>query len=248
MKTEPRLDVRLFKEVEGFTLDVSWQMSNELAVLFGYSGSGKSMTMRIIAGLVKADAGRVVLDGEVLLDSQERCCVPPQGRQFGYVGQDLALFPHMNVAANIAYGLKGVSKDEQHVRVGKLLELFHLIGLGKRWPRELSGGQQQRVALARALAREPKALLLDEPFSSLDMPLKNELWDVIREVREKFRIPILLVTHDPFDARTMADRIIVYRAGRVVRSGPPGEVLRNPGSPEIDTLLSGWKEPTAGIA
>ena len=171
MKTEPRLDVRLFKEVEGFTLDVSWQMSNELAVLFGYSGSGKSMTMRMIAGLVKADAGRVVLDGEVLLDTHERRCAPPQARQFGYVGQDLALFPHLNVAANIAYGLKGVSKDEQHVRVGKLLELFHLIGLGKRWPRELSGGQQQRVALARALAREPKALLLDEPFSSLDLPL-----------------------------------------------------------------------------
>jgi molybdate transport system ATP-binding protein len=200
------------------------------------------MTLRMIAGLVRPDAGRVVLDGQVLLDCQERCWVPPQARQFGYVGQDLALFPHMNVAANIAYGLKGVSKDEQHERVGRLLELFHLIGLGKRRPREISGGQRQRVALARALAREPKALLLDEPFSALDVPLKDELWDVIREVREKFRIPVLLVTHDPFDARTMADRIIVYRAGQVVRSGPPAEVLRYPGSPEIDTLLTGWRQ------
>jgi molybdate transport system ATP-binding protein len=206
------------------------------------------MTLRIIAGLVKPDSGRVTLDGEVLIDCEDRCWVPPQERPFGYVGQDLALFPHMSVASNIAYGLKGLSRDKQHVRVGELMELFHLIGLGRRRPREISGGQRQRVALARALAREPKALLLDEPFSALDVPLKNELWDVIREVREQFRIPVLLVTHDPFDARTMADRIIVYRSGRVLRSGAPSEVLRSPDSPEIDTLLTGWKESAVGVA
>jgi len=248
MKTEPRLDVRLFKKVEGFTLDASWQMGNELAVLFGYSGSGKSMTLRMVAGLVKPDAGRVVLDGEVLFDSPDRRWVPPQGRSFGYVGQDLALFPHLDVARNIAYGLKGVSKDRQRERVEELVSLFHLEGLERRRPREISGGQRQRVALARALARRPKALLLDEPFSALDVPLKNELWDLMREIREQFRIPVLLVTHDPFDARTMADRIIVYKSGRVLRSGSPAEVLRHPDSPEIDTLLTGWRESAMGVA
>jgi len=248
VKLEPRLDVRLFKKVDGFTLDVSWQIFNELAVLFGYSGSGKSMTLRMVAGLLKPDSGRVTLDGDVLLDIQDRRWVPPQSRQFGYVGQDLALFPHMNVAANIVYGLQGVDKQTRSARLAELLSLFRLEGLERRRPKEISGGQRQRVALARGLARHPKALLLDEPFSALDMPLKNELWEVIREVRERFRIPVILVTHDPFDARTMADRIIVYRSGRVLRSGPPTEVLRSPDSPEIDTLLTGWRDPTAGVA
>ncbi len=244
---EPRLDVRLAKKVEGFTLDVAWQVWNEVAVLFGYSGSGKSMTLRMIAGLVKPDAGRVSLDGEVLIDSEDFRWVPPQERQFGYVGQELALFPHMDVGANIAYGLKGIGRERRRERVDELLSLFHIEGLERRRPREISGGQRQRVALARAMARNPKALLLDEPFSALDLPLKNELWDVVREVREQFRIPILLVTHDPFDARTMADRIIVYSRGRVIRSGTPLEVMRNPDGPELDTLLVGWK-PAAQVS
>ncbi len=244
MNIDPRLDVSLHKKVDGFTLDASWQMYDELAILFGYSGSGKSMTLRMIAGLARPDAGRVMLDGETLVDTDARRWVPPQARSFGYVGQDLALFPHMSVASNIAYGLKGMPKEEQRERVKELLSLFHLEGFGRRPPGEISGGQRQRVALARALARRPRALLLDEPFSALDLPLRNELWDVIREVRERFRIPVLLVTHDPFDARTMADRIIVYREGQVLRCGPPGEVLCSPDSPEIDTLLTGWKETT----
>jgi len=243
MKVEPRLDIRLFKQVEGFTLDVAWHMGDELAVLFGYSGSGKSMTMRMIAGLTKPDRGRVSIDSEVLFDSDNRRWTPPQAREFGYVGQDLALFPHLTVAANIAYGLNGMPRNDKLKRVREFVSSFHLQGLENRRPREISGGQRQRVALARALARRPRALLLDEPFSALDLPLKNELWDVIREVREQFRIPILLVTHDPFDARTMADRIIVYREGRVLRSGPAEKVLCCPDFPEIDTLLTGWKTP-----
>ena len=154
----------------------------------------------------------------------------------------------MDVAANIAYGLKGLDKREQQARVAELMEAFRLQGLGCRRPREISGGQRQRVALARALARRPRALLLDEPFSALDLPLRTELWDLIRDVREQFRIPVLVVTHDPFDARTMADRIIVYRAGKAVRSGAPSEVLRNPGFPEVDTLLTGWKNTALGVA
>ena len=161
VKSVPRLEVRLFKEVEGFTLDASWHMGNELAVLFGYSGSGKSMTLRMIAGLAKPDSGSVVLDGEVLLDSDTRRCVPPQGRQFGYVGQDLALFPHMSVASNIAYGLKGLSKEEQCDRVQDLLALFHLEGLGNKeaagdlgWATAAGGsGSGPRPASTRPPAR-----------------------------------------------------------------------------------------------
>ena len=114
---------------------------------------------------------------------------------------------------------------------------FHLQGLAKRLPREISGGQQQRVALARALARRPKALLLDEPFSALDLPLKTELWALIAEIREHLGIPIVVVTHDPVDARTLADHLIVYRSGRVLRSDAPVRVLRNPDSPELRTLV-----------
>jgi molybdate transport system ATP-binding protein len=236
---ESQLDVRLAKEVNGFSLDVSWSIGNELAVLFGYSGSGKTMTMRMIAGLIQADSGRIVRDGEVLYDSESKCWVPPQDRQFGFVGQELALFPHMSVAKNIAYGLKGLSKEERHDRVAEFITLFYLKGLGAHLPREISGGQRQRVALARALASRPKALLLDEPFSALDLPLKADLWRIIGEVREALRIPILVVTHDPTDACTLADRIIVYREGRVLRAGPPAEVLRERDSAEVSTLLLG---------
>jgi molybdate transport system ATP-binding protein len=143
----------------------------------------------------------------------------------------------MTVLKNITYGLKGLNKREQLERAGESMARFHLEGLGRRFPREISGGQQQRVALARALARRPKALLLDEPFSALDLPLKTELWELIAEVRKNLGIPIVVVTHDPVDARTLADHLIVYRAGRVLRSDAPVRVLRNPDSPELRTLV-----------
>lgn len=236
MTDESRLDVQLVKRVNGFCLDASWSMGNELAVLFGYSGSGKTMTMRMLAGLVRPDSGRIVRDGEVLYDSEAKTWMPPQQRQFGFVGQDLALFPHMTVAKNIAYSLKGLNKAERHDRVAEFITLCYLKGFGERLPREISGGQRQRVALARALASRPKALLLDEPFSALDVPLKADLWMLIRRVREELRIPILVVTHDPVDARTLADRIIVYSEGRVVRVGTPDDVLSDTASPEVQTL------------
>jgi molybdate transport system ATP-binding protein len=227
----------LTKKLPGFDLDVSWSIGNELAVLFGYSGSGKSLSLRMIAGLVKPDSGRIVINDQVVFDSQTREWVPPQKRELGFVFQDLALFPHMTVLQNITYGLKGLSKQEQKERVEEFTTRFHLHGLADRLPRQISGGQQQRVALARALVRGPKVLLLDEPFSALDLPLKVELWDLIGEIRRNLGIPIVVVTHDPVDARTLADRIIVYRAGRVLRSDVPMKVLRDPDAPELHTLV-----------
>jgi molybdate transport system ATP-binding protein len=142
----------------------------------------------------------------------------------------------MTVAKNIAYGLKHLAKEERAARVDEFIGLFHLEGMGGRLPKQISGGQRQRVALARALATRPKALLLDEPFSALDLPLKTELWELISEVRTTLRIPMIVVTHDPIDARTAADRLIVYQAGRVLRNGDPAEILRDPNAPELHTL------------
>jgi molybdate transport system ATP-binding protein len=236
MTADCRLEVQLAKKMQGFELDVSWSVGNELAVLFGYSGSGKSLSLLMIAGLAKPDSGRVVLNDEVVFDSATGEWVPPQERELGFVFQDLALFPHMNVLQNIMYGLKDLNKQERQERADEFMIRFHLEGFAKRLPREISGGQQQRVALARALARRPKALLLDEPFSALDLPLKTELWELIAEIRKHLGIPIVVVTHDPVDARTLADHLIVYRSGRVLRSDAPVKVLRNPNSPELYTL------------
>jgi molybdate transport system ATP-binding protein len=236
MTEHARLEVQLTKKLQGFTLDVSWSIGQELAVLFGYSGSGKSLSMRMITGLVRPDSGRVVLDGEVLYASEGAVCVPPQGRQLGFVSQDLALFPHLSVTKNITYGLYELSKKERQERAEEFMTRFHIEDLAHRLPRQISGGQRQRVALARTLARRPRALLLDEPFSALDLPLKTELWQLIREVNESVGIPIVVVTHDPIDARTVADHLIVYQEGRVVRDGHPRIVLDRPNTPELVTL------------
>jgi molybdate transport system ATP-binding protein len=236
-KDDCRLEVQLAKKLSGFELDVSWRIGNELAVLFGYSGSGKSLSLRMIAGLFRPDSGRIALNGRVLFDSAAQEWVPPQKRELGFVFQNLALFPHMTVRQNIIYGLKGLPKPEQKARAEEYVARFHLDGLEDRLPRQISGGQQQRVALARALARRPHALLLDEPFSALDLPLKLELWELIREVRTNLGIPIVVVTHDPVDARTLADHLIVYRAGRVLRSAVPAVALRAPDAPELHTLV-----------
>jgi molybdate transport system ATP-binding protein len=231
-----RLEVQVAKKLPGFDLDVSWCVGNELAVLFGYSGSGKSLSLRLAAGLMKPDSGRVVLNDEVVFDSKTKQWMPPQERNLGFVFQDLALFPHMSVLKNITYGLKHLSKEERYERADEFMARFHLEGLSKRLPREISGGQRQRVALARALARRPKALLLDEPFSALDLPLKIELWELIAQVRESLGIPIVVVTHDPVDARNLSDRLIVYQSGRVLRSDVPSRVLHDPDAPELLTL------------
>ncbi len=233
---DPRLEVRLAKKLQGFDLEVYWSVGNELAVLFGYSGSGKSLTLRMIAGLVKPDSGRIALGGDVLFDSDSGRCLPPQERRLGFVSQDLALFPHLSVRHNITYGLSHLGKGEREDRAEEFVTRFHLEGLTRRLPREISGGQKQRVALARALARRPAALLLDEPFSALDLPLKLELWALLAEIRAGLGIPIVVVTHDPVDARSLADRLIVYQAGRVLKSDRPAEVLRRPDAPELRTL------------
>ena len=224
------------KVFRGFTLDVSWEIGNELAVIFGYSGAGKSMTLQMIAGLLAPDEGRIVLGDTLLFDSANNLNARPQKRSIGYVFQDLALFPHMTVGQNILYGGHGIEKPEQKNRCSELLRMFRITDLKDRLPSQISGGQKQRVALARALIRRPDALLLDEPFSALDMPVRSELQTIMKEIQQAFCIPVLLITHDADEALALADRIIVYAEGRVMQTGAPKELLLAPSCEEVLTL------------
>src|SRR5207253_3255460 len=163
------------KALPGFTLDVEWSAGDGTAVLFGPSGSGKTLTLQCLAGLVRPDRGRVVVNGRTLLDTATGVDLPPQARRLGYVFQGYALFPHLSVADNLAFGLRGRPRAERQARVREVVARLGLGGLADRYPRELSGGQQQRVALGRALAPDPELVLLDEPLSALDAPLRRQL-------------------------------------------------------------------------
>jgi molybdate transport system ATP-binding protein len=229
--------VRLKKAIAGFSLDVEWEMDNEIAVLFGFSGSGKTMTFQMIAGLTMPEEGLVRFGGSTFYDSAAGVCVHPQKRGLGYVFQDLALFPHMTVAQNILYGSEGLSKMEGRRYAQEMMDIFQISGLGKRYPHEISGGQKQRVALARALAGRPSALLLDEPFSALDYPIRVEMRKLLAGIRKEFSIPVVLITHDLDEACSMADRMIVYAEGKVAQSGAPAEILSSPATPAVRRLL-----------
>lgn len=230
------VDVR--KRVNGFALDSSWEIGNELAVLFGYSGAGKSLTLQLIAGLMKPDSGVITSNGNDYFNSSLGIDIPPQHRSFGYVFQDLALFPHMTVKENIMFGAKGVATDDRMERFSGMMGSFRLNGLENKLPSEISGGQKQRVAFARALIRRPDVLLLDEPFSALDNPLRVEMRAFLLQVRKDFDIPVVLVTHDVVEAYTMPDTLIVCANGGVLQKGSPIDVFSNPATEEVKELVS----------
>jgi molybdate transport system ATP-binding protein len=232
------LQVRLQKKVNGFALDVEWQIGKELAVLFGFSGAGKSMTLQLIAGLMKADKGQVSLDDIVYFDSSAGTNRPPQERPFGYVFQDLAIFPHMTVLQNILYGAANLPKNEKLDSAREMIGAFKLTGYEDRYPYEISGGQKQRVAFARALIRRPKMLLLDEPFSALDRPLRLEMRRFLQEVRANFNIPALLVTHDFDEAVAISDKIIVYEHGRITQVDSPERIKNSPANMYVSQLIA----------
>jgi len=196
----------------------------ELVCLLGPSGCGKTTLLRILAGLVQPDAGRVRIRGRDVTG------VPAYERQLGLVFQSYALFPHLTVRDNVAFGLdaRGIRGAEAARRIARVLELVHLGGLDRRYPRQLSGGQQQRVALARALVLNPDVLLLDEPLSNLDARLRQEVRDEIRALQQETGITTVLVTHDQEEALTMSDRIVVLQAGVIVQSGRPLDVYHAP--------------------
>jgi molybdate transport system ATP-binding protein len=232
-----RLEVRVVKRLPGFTLDVAWTAGDGVAVLFGPSGAGKTLTLQCLAGLLRPDSGRIVVDGRVLFDSTTAVDVRPQARRVGYVFQGYALFPHLSVAENVGFGLRDRRRAERTARTTEVLERLGLADLAGRPPRELSGGQRQRVALGRALATDPALLLLDEPLSALDAPLRRALRDELRTVLREWRTAAVVVTHDFTEAYRLADRIVVYDAGRVVQSAPRSELLWQPASELVARIV-----------
>ncbi|MCE5193862.1 MAG: ATP-binding cassette domain-containing protein [Nitrospiraceae bacterium] len=233
-----RVKIRLQKKINDFFLDVEWQIGNELAVLFGFSGAGKSMTLQLIAGLMKPDKGNISLDDIIYFDSSSGINFRPHKRPFGYVFQDLALFPHMTVLDNIIYGAVDLPKNEKLDKAHEMIRAFKLTGLENRYPSEISGGQKQRVAFARSLIRRPKMLLLDEPFSALDRPLRLEMRNFLREIRDNFSIPVFLVTHDFEEADMIADKIIIYEHGRIAQVDPPHKIKNSPANKYVSELIA----------
>jgi iron(III) transport system ATP-binding protein len=216
------------KALDRFTLDVD---EGAILCLVGPSGCGKTTALRVLAGFDRPDAGRVEIRGRTVVDGSS--FVPPERRSVGMVFQDYALFPHLTVEANIRYGLGPTQRN----RVGEVLELTGLEGMGDRMPHELSGGEQQRVALARALAPRPDAILLDEPFSNLDASLRDRMRREVRRILNDAGTTAVLVTHDQEEALAVADTVAIMRSGTVLQVGTPTEVYQRPADPWVAGFL-----------
>ena len=232
-----RFAVEITKRLPGFTLDVAWTAGDGVAVLFGPSGAGKTLTLQCLAGLIHPDAGRIVVDDRVLFDAAAGVNLPPQQRRVGYVFQGYALFPHLTVAENVGFGLRDRPRAVRDTRVADVIARLDLGGLERRRPSELSGGQRQRVALGRALAIDPALLLLDEPLSALDAPLRRALRDELRSILSGWGTAAVVVTHDFTEAYRLADRIIVYESGRVIQAAPRAELLWQPASEVVARVM-----------
>lgn len=226
-----------------FDLAVDVAAADELVVLYGPSGSGKTVTLRAIAGLLPVSRGRIEIGGRVVVDAAAGVQLPPQRRRVGYVVQEPALFPHLDVRANILIGVE--RSPEAHARYRRLRAMLHIDGLDDRRPHQLSGGQRQRVALARALVRPTDALLLDEPFSALDEALREELRAELLRLRRELGLSILFVTHDLREAHLLGDRIAVLDQGHMLQFDRRDEVFRRPRSRRV-AELTGVRNIVAG--
>lgn len=237
--TAPRLEIRnIVKSFGGRQVvdDVSLKVEpGQVTCLLGPSGCGKSTTLRIIAGVEMQDSGTIHVDGQLVCDTITR--VPPEGRNIGLMFQDFALFPHLSVADNVAFGLRGGAKAHA-ARVKALLEKVGMMRHIDAYPHELSGGEQQRVALARALAPRPKIMLMDEPFSGLDDRLRDDIRDETLAVLKEEGAAVLLVTHEPAEAMRMADEIALMRGGKIVQRGAPYHIYNAPGDKEAAGFFS----------
>ncbi len=237
------LEVRLQKRFSpsgdsaGFELNAQFQVGAGTTVLFGPSGSGKSLTLDLIAGFSKPDGGRILLNDRLLVDVGTGVFLPPQQRDCGYLFQRHALFPHMNLRENLAFAATSLPKLERHRKVNQLLESFRLTEIAGRKPNEVSGGQRQRCSIARALVVEPAVLLLDEPSTGLDTTLRHEFYEILARIRDEFAVPVLLVTHDLEEAFILADQMHVLIDGRIAQSGTPREILNQPASAGVADLL-----------
>ena len=221
----------------GTTIDGAVETGDGVVVLYGPSGCGKTTVLRALAGLDRPATGRIVFDGEAWFDADRGIDRPPQARDVGMLGQDLALFPWLDVAGNVGYALRHLAAAERAERVAEALRRFDLEALARRMPATLSGGQQQRVALARALVRQPRLLLLDEPLSALDGALRARLRPALRRSLVETGLPVVLVTHDHTEALALGDSIVVMEEGRVLQTGTVAEVFSRPAEARVARIV-----------
>jgi molybdate transport system ATP-binding protein len=240
------LQLDVSKKLRDFELKVKLALPHGVSVLLGPSGHGKTTILNLIAGIHAPDHGAITLGGQVVFDSAERINVPMEHRKVGFVFQDFALFPHMTVFENVAYGLRSmrIKGEVLKNKVMAELERLEITNLARAKPSELSAGQRQRVALARTLAIQPKALLLDEPLSALDMRLRAKVRGELRQLLCNLGIPTVMVTHDPLDAVSMGDQVVVMESGRVVQIGTYEDLLSQPKS----TFVADFVESNAYTA
>ncbi|OEG00240.1 molybdenum ABC transporter ATP-binding protein [Vulcanibacillus modesticaldus] len=235
------LDVSCKKQVDDFLLDISFKFNNGILGILGPSGSGKSLTLQCIAGLITPDSGHISLNSRTLFNSHEKINIPTRLRKIGYMFQNYALFPHLNVAENIAFGIRHLKKNQRQVLVNNMLNKMKLSNYANYYPSQLSGGQQQRVALARTLITEPEILLLDEPFSALDSHIKHLLEQELLEIiKNNFSGIVLFVTHNIEEAYRLADQILILSDGKTIQLADKKEVIYHPTS-LVTARLTGCK-------
>lgn len=231
LESTPRLRAEFRKRLSNgreFVLEVQFEARPGFTILFGASGAGKTTLLDCVAGLATPDSGRIATPGRVLFDSSQGIDIPVAKRRIGYVLQDLALFPHMTVAQNVAFGLSHLAQSAQVERVTTVLEALRISHLAQQKAREISGGEAQRVALARTLVTDPEVLLLDEPLAAIDAPTKSQIIQDLREWNRTHRIPILYITHSREEVFALGERVIVLEAGEIVAEGTPHEVMLAP--------------------
>jgi molybdate transport system ATP-binding protein len=229
-----RVHRKLSSDEGAFELNVDFVAPSGITILFGPSGAGKTSLLDCIAGLANPDQGRISLGNHTFFDHDTN--LPPGKRQIGYVFQDLALFPHLSVESNIAYGLKGMQSHEREQRVAETLSSFGISHLARRRPIDLSGGERQRVALARALVTRPSILLLDEPLAALDLPTRMKLADDLRRSIQERPIPVLYVTHNRDEVFMLGERMLMIERGRIIAEGTPHQVMSAPRNETVAQL------------
>lgn len=223
-----KLELNIHKDYPGFTLDMNLSTSARRVGILGASGSGKSMLLKCLCGLITPDSGFIQLGDRVLFDSQKKINLPPRQRRVGFLFQNYALFPHLTVLQNITFGLDDLPPQQRQETAESLMARFHLAELAGRYPGQLSGGQQQRVALARAMAPDPDILFLDEPFSALDEHLRSHMIKAMLEDLKDYRGTVLLVTHNIEEVYRLCDHLVIISGGSINATGPKEKLFQHP--------------------
>lgn len=231
------IEINIAKKLGNFSLEIALNLRQGLTVLFGPSGSGKSVTLQSIAGWLEPDSGAIRINGEVYFDKAQGVNLPIHRRRLGYVLQEPGLFPHMSLYENIAFAISGLPSGERRRKVLQMIERMRLTGLEDRFPSQISGGQKQRAALARALISSPLIFLLDEPFSSLDAPVREKLRLDLLRIRKEENVPLIFVTHDVEEAFVLADEIVVLHEGRVEQTGGKEDIFYRPQTRRVAKFL-----------